>query len=279
MWNGRSGIRLLIIVSVSSILPILTISMCGCMSEPDKTRDVQDSQKEMTSKDIDSEPTPKDPRVELDTTITEAIRLLEAEDFETFVKKFAPPDELKKKDDQAIQNMVKRIEDAPLEEAEMVVDLFRKIKKLKPRYEKSQTIAIFQSDPIGSGIGDQGLRFRKVKNLWYMDFLMSDETTDLLETTRVSISAFEELIKLYAVDHNGEFPRGKSEEVFKEFINPKAVNGIKLDPYLFTNVKDAWGSDLRYEYPTKKKKDGFPAIWSVGPDKQDDTADDVTNWK
>ncbi|MDR1010345.1 MAG: type II secretion system major pseudopilin GspG [Opitutaceae bacterium] len=40
---------------------------------------------------------------------------------------------------------------------------------------------------------------------------------------------------------------------------------------------DPWGNPYRYAYPGTHNKGGYD-IWSVGPDKQDGTADDIGNW-
>ncbi len=43
--------------------------------------------------------------------------------------------------------------------------------------------------------------------------------------------------------------------------------------------KDPWGHEYQYEYPSDRmgKKD-FPAVWSLGPDGEDETDDDIVNW-
>ncbi|WP_010582265.1 type II secretion system major pseudopilin GspG [Schlesneria paludicola] len=45
--------------------------------------------------------------------------------------------------------------------------------------------------------------------------------------------------------------------------------------------KDPWGNDYQYEYPgthsDSKRKE--PEIWSMGPDGQDGTDDDITSWE
>lgn len=49
-------------------------------------------------------------------------------------------------------------------------------------------------------------------------------------------------------------------------------------PYLrnFDDVRDAWGQRLEYRYPGKNHKDGYD-LWSIGPDGEDGTDDDITN--
>ena len=43
--------------------------------------------------------------------------------------------------------------------------------------------------------------------------------------------------------------------------------------------KDPRGNEYYYEYPTDRRQNGKPAIWSAGPDRIPETKDDITNWK
>jgi general secretion pathway protein G len=51
-------------------------------------------------------------------------------------------------------------------------------------------------------------------------------------------------------------------------------------PYIKSDKlpKDPWGSAYRYEYPGQNNKIGEPDIWSLGPDRKDNTTDDVVSW-
>ena len=51
-------------------------------------------------------------------------------------------------------------------------------------------------------------------------------------------------------------------------------------PYLKTSKlpKDPWGKAYRYEYPPKNGKGDQPDIWSLGPDGQENTEDDIVSW-
>ena len=42
--------------------------------------------------------------------------------------------------------------------------------------------------------------------------------------------------------------------------------------------KDPWGQEYKYRIPPQKSKDDYD-LWSVGPDGQDGTEDDIGNWK
>jgi len=43
--------------------------------------------------------------------------------------------------------------------------------------------------------------------------------------------------------------------------------------------KDPWKQSFKYRYPPEERTNDFPEIWSIGPDGEDGTADDITNWK
>ena len=51
-------------------------------------------------------------------------------------------------------------------------------------------------------------------------------------------------------------------------------------PYIKTDKLpvDPWGSVYRYEYPGQNNSIGEPDIWSVGPDRRDNTQDDIVSW-
>ena len=42
--------------------------------------------------------------------------------------------------------------------------------------------------------------------------------------------------------------------------------------------KDPWGHDYQYEYPPTHGKGESPDIWSLGPDGEDNTEDDIVSW-
>ncbi|MBX7165145.1 MAG: type II secretion system major pseudopilin GspG [Pirellulales bacterium] len=50
-------------------------------------------------------------------------------------------------------------------------------------------------------------------------------------------------------------------------------------PYIDGGIpKDPWGHDYQYRYPAEKNKNDFPDIWSLGPDGEDGSDDDIGNW-
>lgn len=103
-----------------------------------------------------------------------------------------------------------------------------------------------------------------------------------IKASQAKIKGFEDAIKYFAVDHDGEYPQGGADTVVGILINPGTdKNGRALKPYVEDVPSDAWGNPLQYEYPPSGNRatpGGKPAIWSLGPDKQDGTDDDITNW-
>jgi general secretion pathway protein G len=51
-------------------------------------------------------------------------------------------------------------------------------------------------------------------------------------------------------------------------------------PYIKTETlpKDPWGNTYRYEFPATHNKLNVPDIWSLGPDGQENTEDDIVSW-
>ncbi|MBI1348462.1 prepilin-type N-terminal cleavage/methylation domain-containing protein [bacterium] len=104
-----------------------------------------------------------------------------------------------------------------------------------------------------------------------------------VQATKNSITAFENIVKNYAVANAGTFPEGGRDEVITMLLNPPVdEDGKTVAPYMEQSPKDAWGQSLYYEYPTNKVQNGIkPAIWSSGQNKQneDGNGDDVNNWQ
>ena len=48
-------------------------------------------------------------------------------------------------------------------------------------------------------------------------------------------------------------------------------------PYLEKNATDPWGNPYQYKYPGEKNQNGYD-LWSMGPDGQSGTDDDIGNW-
>lgn len=101
------------------------------------------------------------------------------------------------------------------------------------------------------------------------------------DITRTAIHDLEQQLKLYAVDHDGQFPTG-SQEALTQLIQPKDRSGQPMPPYIEKIPTDAWGEPLYYQYPADKGQMTVdkPAIWSSGPDRKNDNGsnDDINNW-
>lgn len=112
--------------------------------------------------------------------------------------------------------------------------------------------------------------------------LLGRQREALIRSTKMSISSMENASKQYAVDHDGEFPTGDSATVIGLLLNPgQDRDGKPISSYLEKTPKDAWDQPLFYEYPNNKSPNATkPAIWSAGPNKQNEEGggDDVNNW-
>lgn len=95
-----------------------------------------------------------------------------------------------------------------------------------------------------------------------------------------NIKGLESALTMYAVDHDGTYLSG-SRESLDQLTSSSEYRGKKLPAYLPDTPKDPWGEELYYEYPTSKGVKGErPAIWSSGPNRQneDGGGDDINNW-
>lgn len=101
-----------------------------------------------------------------------------------------------------------------------------------------------------------------------------------IQITRTDIKGLEHTLKMYAIDHDGEYLTG-SKDALPQLLSPSEYRGKKTKAYLEEIPKDAWGEPLYYEYPsTKGTKGEKPAIWSSGPNRQNEegAGDDINNW-
>jgi general secretion pathway protein G len=99
-----------------------------------------------------------------------------------------------------------------------------------------------------------------------------------IDATKLSIKGLSQALELYAHDHDGEYP---ITNIGLEALLSPAGNDLQWKgPYLKdtqTLPLDAWGNPLQYEYPGKFQQ-GQADIWSWGPDRQNGSEDDITNW-
>ena len=106
---------------------------------------------------------------------------------------------------------------------------------------------------------------------------------------KANISATESQVKLlrsclqrYVLDMK-EFP--STDQGLKALVKkPADLSEAKAKrwdgPYTESGElpKDPWGNDFMYEYPPKHGTTDFPDVWSMGPDGEDGTEDDIVSW-
>ena len=106
-------------------------------------------------------------------------------------------------------------------------------------------------------------------------FLGSKKKADV-QNARVQIGALREMLRAYYVDMN-TFPtteQGLAALVEKPADSEAAQNWA--GPYIDGELpKDPWGHEYQYQYPPTHSRSDTPDIWSMGPDGEDNTDDDV----
>ena len=97
-----------------------------------------------------------------------------------------------------------------------------------------------------------------------------------IDATRGSVKGAEQAVRMYALDHLGEYP--SMADGFRVLIEPpRGKDSRWRGPYLSTLPQDAWGNDLIYQYPSKHAPREFD-VYSAGPDKSAGTDDDIGTW-
>ena len=102
-----------------------------------------------------------------------------------------------------------------------------------------------------------------------------------ITTTETRIKSLDSMMKMYSIDY-GTYPTGGTE-VFEQLMNPgqHPRTGQTIPPYLEEYPRDGWDQPFNYEYPNSKFTGiDKPAIWSNGPNQQNDNGagDDINNW-
>jgi general secretion pathway protein G len=95
------------------------------------------------------------------------------------------------------------------------------------------------------------------------------------DAAKVQVKAVEDALEMYALDHDGDYP----PTISALMTSPGADSKWK-GPYFKGNKApaDPWGNQIQYTHPGTHKQDGSPDVWSMGKDKQSNTADDLHNW-
>ena len=98
-----------------------------------------------------------------------------------------------------------------------------------------------------------------------------------VDATKLSLRGVEHALKLYALDHSGNFP--PSTEGLNILLQAPGQRDPRWrGPYLEQPALDAWGSPVIYEFPGRHNTQGYDIV-SAGPDKIPNTADDIGNWE
>jgi hypothetical protein len=104
-------------------------------------------------------------REQLPTAIGEAIRLLEAKDYEGFLKEFMRPDDLKKMTERV--GLAKFATQIKGEKADILLRVFKSIKDLQPTFESDGKVASF---PVTvAGAPRNVIKFTKIGKYWYLE--------------------------------------------------------------------------------------------------------------
>lgn len=128
--------------------------------------------------------------------------------------------------------------------------------------------------------------------------LGSKEKADI-NSVKTQIGMFQSALERYAIDMN-RFPSSEQglsaliSEPSAEASDDSGGDTIELEgedsgsgggsawdgPYLKTEElpRDPWGNSYRYEYPATHNSMNVPDIWSLGPDGQENTEDDIVSW-
>lgn len=99
----------------------------------------------------------------------------------------------------------------------------------------------------------------------------------LKDAARSQIGLFKSQIDIYKF-HTKQLPSSLEDLVDKP--SDSKVAELWSGPYLDVSKIpiDPWQNDYKFAAPGKKNPDGFD-VWSLGPDGQDGTDDDIGNWE
>ena len=106
-----------------------------------------------------------DPREQLPTAIAEAIRLLEAKQYQPFLEAFVKPDELKARVSGGdLAQFAQKFGESP--RVARLLTALKEAQQVKPLMDKGDTVATFPvSAPDG---GPTTIRFEKIGKYWYI---------------------------------------------------------------------------------------------------------------
>lgn len=105
-----------------------------------------------------------DPQAKLETAVPEAIRLLEAKEYASFLKAFVPPEDLKRITEKApLEEFAKNFAE---KKAARLLEMLKAIQDVKPELNEEGSEATFEAkEEIG---GKKKLGFLKIDKRWYI---------------------------------------------------------------------------------------------------------------
>jgi general secretion pathway protein G len=106
-----------------------------------------------------------------------------------------------------------------------------------------------------------------------------------LNATKVQIEAFRGALDKYKFD-TMNYPATEQglQALFQAPAGSEDEEGGEVSgwdgPYMNKPAlpKDPWGNEYQYAYPPERGSGDFPDIWSLGPDGEDNTEDDICSW-
>ena len=100
----------------------------------------------------------------------------------------------------------------------------------------------------------------------------------MIDSTRIQIQGLDNDLERFKMDC-GRYPT--TDEGLDALVHKPDDEEIAdkwAGPYLKKLPKDAWGEDLIYTQPGQYNEDSYD-LSSKGPDRQEGTEDDITNWE
>lgn len=100
-----------------------------------------------------------------------------------------------------------------------------------------------------------------------------------INAAKAQVGLFKSPLEMYALDLNSypttEQGLASLVEAPADLEDPTKWKNAYIDSAI---PKDPWGHDYQYESPPTRNKNSFPDIWSLGPDGEEGTEDDIGNW-
>jgi len=109
--------------------------------------------------------------------------------------------------------------------------------------------------------------------------LIGQQRSANIRATKASIMGLKNALDMYAVDHSGTYPTQQDGGI-KALLVSSIVEGRQVEPLLKAVPMDAWQRELFYEYPNTRVQLDEPAVWSAGPNGQNEngSGDDINSW-